>query len=151
GVAIPTGAASDRYKPGIAASLDVGYALTELLDLWGEVVISLLPIDGSLAVEPGLPGGITHVSGAVGVMLDLPVASDVEVVVAGGIGAGGFGLGNVSTAVGFAAHGVVGGRYVVAPQLAFRLDLVGQVVAPTSGDIGPAAHLTLLLRGETSF
>lgn len=151
GVAFPTGAASDRYQPGIAASIDLGYALSDLVALWGEVVISLLPLDGALPVEPGLPGGITQVSGVVGVMLNLPVAPDVELVVAGGVGGGGFGLGDVSTAAGFAAHGLLGGRYVVAPQLAFRLDLVGQVVAPTSGDIGAAGHLTLLLRGETAF
>ncbi|MCC6623757.1 MAG: hypothetical protein IT385_21035 [Deltaproteobacteria bacterium] len=147
GPGIPSDA---RVGVGLHAAVDVRWLATDLVALWIQGTLALLPIDDALLVEPGHGRGLTAYTAVVGAELRLEVAPDVEVFGAAGVGVGGFGWDAPDQATGLALAASLGARWHVDDNLAVRVD-GAPVVVFGGGDVGAGGHVAIMLRGETRF
>ncbi len=150
GIAIPIGASGDRFEPGVQAALELRYAFDEQLALWVGGALALLRLSSDLPVEPHQGTSLTSFMAVMGLEYALPVASQVELVTALGLGVGGFGIAAADEAMGLALAPLVGARYLAADNLSVRLDFSPTFIIPVNG-IAPAGHLAFVVRGEARF
>ncbi|MGM0575086.1 MAG: hypothetical protein ACQEXJ_05080 [Myxococcota bacterium] len=150
GVGLLAGDSADRFDAGPTALLEVSRDLVGPLSLWFQAALSLLSFDDSVQAEPGYSRGLTTASAVLGLQVGLPVGGDFDIVLAGGVGAGGFGLRNLDEAVGAAFHGSAGVRWQMDEHLALRVDAVPTLFVP-AGDVGAAGHVSVVGRAEIRF
>jgi len=147
GAGIPS---ADRVGVGLHAAIDVRWLATELVAVWAQGTLALLPIDDAIFVEPGHGRGLTAYSAVIGAEVRLEVAPDIEVFAALGVGFGGFGFDAPDEGSGLALAGSLGARWHADDNLALRVD-AAPVAVFAGGDVGAGGHVALMLRGETRF
>jgi len=150
GLALPLGTSSDRFDAGIQAMLDFRYELSDSLALWVQGALALLRLDADLPIEPHQGTSLTVFLATAGLEHRSPLADDLELTVALGLGVGGFGLMSADEAMGLGIAPSVGVRYLAAENLAVRADLAPTIVVPFSG-LAVGGHLGFVLRGEARF
>lgn len=151
GVGLAIGESGERFDPGPTALLDVSRDVVGPLAVWFQVALSLMSFDGGVDVEPGYSRGLTTASGVVGVSVTLPIAGDLSATIAGGLGAGAFGVRSLDEAVGAAFHGSAGVRWQLDESLALRVDAAPTLIVPAGDAIGAGGQLNVVARGEIRF
>jgi hypothetical protein len=147
GLALPYPYTPTLFAPGPVVMLDLGYRVWGDLHLWSQVTMSLLNFDAAVLIEPGFGRSLTIASGVIGVAYSLPILSWLEARAAGGIGAGGFGVGDPDDRVGLALDLTLGARLKIDRHLAVRLDAAPTVNIPTDGST-MGGHISIVVRCE---
>lgn len=150
GVALPLGRSSDRFEAGIQALIDLRFELSGSWALSLQGGLALLRLNADLPVEPHQGTSLTVFSATAGLEHRSPLADSLELVLALGLGAGGFGLQSPDEAMGLAISPNVGVRYLAAESLSVRADVAPTLILPFS-DLATGGHLSFVVRGEARF
>lgn len=150
GVALPLGDSADRFNVGIQALVDLRFEVSDAFAIWLQGGLALLRLDSALPVEPHQSSSLTVFTATVGLEHRSPLADSLELVLALGLGAGGFGLENAGDAMGLAISPVAGVRYLATDNLSVRADVAPTLIVPFS-DVATGGHLAFVLRGEARF
>jgi len=151
GVGIPISASADRVDAGLHAAVDFRWYPDPRWSFWVQTTLTLLPLVAGLPVEPGGGSSVTAFTVVAGAELRETVAPDLELVLALGLGLGGFGIASTDEALGWAFDLSFGARYHLDPNLAVRLDFAPIAIVPLDGERATGGHLAIVLRGEASF
>jgi|GEM_PF-2901644 len=151
GAGIPIGASADRVDAGLHAAVDFRWYPDPHWSLWAQTTLTLLSLVEGLAIEPGGGSSVTVFTVVAGAEWREPVATDLELVIALGLGIGGFGLKSTDEALGWAFDLTLGARYHLDPNLSVRLDFAPIAIIPLDAEQATGGHLSIVLRGEASF
>jgi hypothetical protein len=151
GIGLPLGASSDRFDPGMHAALDFRWFPNTCWALWIQATLTLLPLTSGLPVEPGGGSGLTTFTAVIGVERRFPIATDLELSLAAGLGIGGFGVRGATDAMGLGLAASAGVRWRADRNLALRADFAPVATLPFEDGIGLGGHLGFIVRGEASF